>query len=153
MKLLILFYLPGRTGGYRINTRRGEPSSGKPSGPVVSREEPNSHRRLVKFSPRVELCPVNMTRLAVSPPLIWKVSINKSVMWNCREHTALTCVAQWVGHRPTKRKARWFDSQSGHTPALWVWFLVRMCTRDNLSMFLSCIDVSLPLFLPPFPSL
>ena len=41
----------------------------------------------------------------------------------------------------------------GHVPGLWVQSLVRMHMEDSQKMFLSNIDVSLPLFLPSFPSL
>ena len=47
----------------------------------------------------------------------------------------------------------WFDSQSGHVCGLWVQSPVRAYAGGNLSMFLSHIDVSLLLFLLPFPSL
>ena len=52
-----------------------------------------------------------------------------------------------------KVKGLWFDSQLGHLPSLWVQSLVRMCVRGNQLMFLSHINVSLPPFLLPFPSL
>ena len=48
-------------------------------------------------------------------------------------------------------KGCWLDSRSGHMPRLWADALV--CARGSQSMFLSHIDVSLPLFLPPFPFL
>ena len=43
--------------------------------------------------------------------------------------------------------------RTGHAPGLRVWFLVGVHTRGNQLMFLSHIDVSLPLFLPLFPFL
>ena len=53
-----------------------------------------------------------------------------------KEIRALTGVAQLVQHCPAK------GPQSDP-----------VCARGNWSMFLLHIDVSLPLFLPPFPSL
>ena len=57
---------------------------------------------------------------------------------------ALTSVAQWVGHRLAKRKiARWIPGQ-GHLPGL--------LARSPAGMYRRhLIDVSLPLFLLPFP--
>ena len=52
-----------------------------------------------------------------------------------------------------KPKGRGFDSLSGHMPGLRVWSLVGAHARGNQSMFLSHIDSSFPLFLPPFSSL
>ena len=59
---------------------------------------------------------------------------------------------QWVGHRPEKQKVMGSIHSQGTClscrpgPQLGAW-------RGNRSMFLSHINVSLPLFLPPFPSL
>ena len=54
-----------------------------------------------------------------------------------------------VGRVPSRKaKGRMFDSQSGHMPELRAQSLVRVQL-----MFLSHIDVSLPLLLPPFSSL
>ena len=47
-------------------------------------------------------------------------------------------------------KDHWFNSQSGHIPALWVWSPVGACMGGSQSMFLSHINVSLPFFLPAF---
>ena len=46
-----------------------------------------------------------------------------------------------------------FDSQSGYIPRLWVPSPVRAHTGGNQLMLLSCISVSLSLFLSPFLSL
>ena len=46
-----------------------------------------------------------------------------------------------------------FDSCPGYMPGFQVWSLGRAHTRGNRSMFLSHIDVSLSLFLPPFPGI
>ena len=50
-----------------------------------------------------------------------------------------------------KAKVCRFDSLSGHVPGLWVWSPVGVCMRGNQLMFVSHINVSLPIFLPPFP--
>ena len=57
----------------------------------------------------------------------------------------------WVSS--CKVKGCWFDSWSGHMPGLWVQTPVGVCTGGNWSMFVSHIDLSLLLSLPPFPSL
>ena len=54
---------------------------------------------------------------------------------------------------PHKPKGCWFDSWSGHMPGLHVWSPVGVRMGVNQLMFLCHIDMSLPLFLPPFPSL
>ena len=53
---------------------------------------------------------------------------------------------------PCNAKGHPFDSWSEHMPGLRVCSLVGAHTRDNRSMFLSHISVSLPLSIPPFPS-
>ena len=53
-------------------------------------------------------------------------------------------------HKP---KSCGFSSQSGHMPGLGVQSLIGVCTGGNQLLFLCHIDVSLPLFLPLFPSL
>ena len=63
------------------------------------------------------------------------------------------CVAQLVGALSHKQKGYRFESWSGHMPGLWVWSPVGVRMRSNWSIFLSHIDVSLPLFHPPFLSL
>ena len=62
-------------------------------------------------------------------------------------------VAQWVGCRPRKVKGQQFDSQSGRMPGLGVQSLAGAHAGGTWVMLLSHIDVSLPLWLPPFPSL
>ena len=57
----------------------------------------------------------------------------------------------WVSSH--KVKGYWLDSQSGHVTGLQVQFPVRVHMRGNQLMFLSHVDVSLPLFIPSFPSL
>ena len=49
-------------------------------------------------------------------------------------------------------QARQFDPWSGHTPGLWVQSAGGVWLRGNQSVFLSRIDVSLPLVLPPVSS-
>ena len=56
--------------------------------------------------------------------------------------------AGWVSSH--KAKGCWFDSGSGHMPGFWVQFPVGAHTRANQLMFLSHINVSVSLFLPPF---
>ena len=62
----------------------------------------------------------------------------------------LTNVAQLVGASSCKPRGHGFDSWSGHMPRLWVQSLVGACKRDNqsvflMSMFLSLSPSSLPL--------
>ena len=64
---------------------------------------------------------------------------------------ALASMTSWVSS--CKAKDHRFDSWSGHMPGLWARFPVGGRVRGKRSMFLSHVDVSLPLFLPPFPSL
>ena len=68
-----------------------------------------------------------------------------------KKNPTLASVTQLVGHHPTNQKflflARAHASVVGSVPPFGV------CMKGNQSMFLSCTDVSLPLFLPPFPSL
>ena len=79
----------------------------------------------------------------------WKYILLKSPKSNLYVKTPpLAGVAQWVGCRPAKQKVRspvrapaWV---AGRVPC-WV------CARGKQSVLL--IDVSLPLFLPSFPSL
>ena len=66
----------------------------------------------------------------------------------CPDRCGSVC---WVSSH--KAKGRQFDSQSGHMPGLWVQSPLGACAGGSQSMFLSYISVSLPLFLPPFPSL
>ena len=56
---------------------------------------------------------------------------------------ALAGVAQLVGVSSPKLKGHGFDTWSGHMPRLWVLAQVRVCTRGNGTMFLSCVVVSL----------
>ena len=57
-----------------------------------------------------------------------------------------------VGASSCKPKGHRFNSRSGHIPRLQIWSPVRVRTKSNQSMFLSHINVSLLLSLPPFPS-
>ena len=59
----------------------------------------------------------------------------------------LTHVTQLVEY-VLKSKRSPFDPQSGHTPRLQVWSLVKMHTRGNQSMFLPSVFLSLSLSLP-----
>ena len=52
-----------------------------------------------------------------------------------------------------KGKGHQFDFCLGHMSGLWAWSPGGACVSSNQLMFLSQIDVSLFLFLPPFPSL
>ena len=61
---------------------------------------------------------------------------------------ALTGVAQWAGIRPTD-KCRWLNSQLVYTPESQARSLAGAHVRDARWMFLSRIDVSLPLSHPP----
>ena len=58
---------------------------------------------------------------------------------------ALAGVAQLVGVSFCKQKGQMFDSWSGPMPGMQVWSLYGMYVRGSRSMFLSHIDVSLPL--------
>ena len=73
-------------------------------------------------------------------PLFWLYTLI------LEENVALTGVAQWIGHWPVNRKATGFDSQSEHTHGLQARSLVGGCKRQPHT------DISLPLFLLPFPS-
>ena len=53
----------------------------------------------------------------------------------------MTGVAHVVGHKANSHR---FDSRSGHTPGLQV--------RSLVGLLQEATKVSLPLFLPPFPS-
>ena len=68
---------------------------------------------------------------------------------NCQLSPGWCGSVGWVS--TCKAKSCWFSSWLGHVPGLWVRSLVRACVKDNKLMFLSPIDVSLPLI--PFPSL
>ena len=75
------------------------------------------------------------------------LSLTESVM-----ETALTSVAHWLGI-VRKAKGHMCDSQSGHMPGIPARSPVWALTRGNQLTFLSHINVSLPFFLPPNPSL
>ena len=60
----------------------------------------------------------------------------------------LTGVAQWVRHCPAKQKVASLITIQGTVPRSWVLSPVK-----GRTMFLFLIDDSLPLILPPFPSL
>ena len=66
---------------------------------------------------------------------------------------ALTGVVQWVEHHPANRKAAGSISSQGTSlgcgPGPWL----GTCKRQPINVSVSHIDVSLPLFLPPFSSL
>ena len=74
-------------------------------------------------------------------------------MW-CKklQRLALTGVTPFIGLHHAERKS---PVQFPVRAQAWVEGSVprRACTRSNCLMFLSCITVSLPLNLPPFPSL
>ena len=62
-------------------------------------------------------------------------------------------LAQLVVHQPARRRDHQFSSRKGHMPGLQVRSLVGACAGGNWSNCLYHINVSLPLFLLPFPSL
>ena len=72
-----------------------------------------------------------------------------NLVYNQNTHQALTGVAPLGGHHPSKQKV------PGSIPSRGTCLGCRFgpWTRGNRSMFLSHLDVSLPLFLPPLPSL
>ena len=70
--------------------------------------------------------------------------------FNSCSKIALTSVVQLVGSH--KVKGYQFYSHLEHTLGCG-WSQVSPCERGNRSKFLSHIDVSLPLFLLPFPAL
>ena len=69
------------------------------------------------------------------------IVIHVNQKWRC----TLAGVAQLVGASSCKLEGCRFDSRSGHMPRLQVWSPVGARTRGNRSMFLSHIDVFLPL--------
>ena len=62
--------------------------------------------------------------------------------------TALASVAQLVGASSHRLKVRGFNSQSAHTPRVWVGSLVRVRTRKQSMDVSLSVSVSLPLPLP-----
>ena len=89
-----------------------------------------------------------------SASTVFPASVSRLCHWgnDSKMIQALAGVAQLVGTFSHKSKGCRFDSWSGHMPRLQVWSPVGVSTRGNWSMFLSCIDVSLLLSPPPFPS-
>ena len=71
------------------------------------------------------------------------VDYNRKINFK-KEKTALASVAQWIEHRPAKQKV------ASSIPGQGTCLGCRL--RDKPSMFLSSINVSLPLFLSPFCS-
>ena len=69
------------------------------------------------------------------------------------DSVGLAGVVQLVEALSHKPKGSGLVSWSGHITRLWVHSPVRVCIRGNQPMFLSHINVSLPLSLPPTPSL
>ena len=79
----------------------------------------------------------------------------------------MTLSPEWFGSvgwvSSLKAKDFWFDSQSGYMPGLQVWSLVKFPIKAHVwdvglvpsqgTYERQPIDVSLPLFLPPFSSL
>ena len=59
--------------------------------------------------------------------------------------SVLASMAHLVGALSYKLKGCGFNSQSGHMPRLWVQSLVGVLMGGNRPMFLSHIDISLPL--------
>ena len=59
--------------------------------------------------------------------------------------SALTGVAQWVGHRPANRKAAQLDSQSGHMPGLQARSPVEGVQETTVRSFSPSLSSSLPL--------
>ena len=64
----------------------------------------------------------------------------------------LTGMAQFIGCHPSKQKVAHLIPNQHTWIGLQVQSMVRVHMTGNQSMFLFHIDVSLPLFLPPFPS-
>ena len=79
--------------------------------------------------------------------ICWAVVRIKKDNIHKNKRGSLAGVAQLVG--ASSCKLRGFNSQLGHKPGLQVQSHVRVCMRGTRSMFLSCIDVPLPLCLPP----
>ena len=58
-------------------------------------------------------------------------------------------MAQWVGHHSAKQTVTSLISGQGTLTGLQVWSPVGAHTRGNQSVFISHVNVSLPLFPPP----
>ena len=71
-------------------------------------------------------------------------------MYSLKNKIALAGVSQWIECPPVKQKGHRFNSQSGHMPGLQARFPSWEHLRGNQLMYLSHIDLSLPLspFLP-----
>ena len=84
--------------------------------------------------------------------------LERRKVWFCRPWQSKDITSKWgspdqcgtvgcvLSHKV--KGCCWFDSWSGHMLGLWVQALVEAHVRGNQSMFLSHIDVSLPVFLP-----
>ena len=66
---------------------------------------------------------------------------------------ALANVAQLVGHHPIKQKVAGSIPGQGKSLGGRPGPRLGTCARSNRLMFLSHVDISLTLFLPPFPTL
>ena len=73
---------------------------------------------------------------------------------NCRrfDKIALAGVAQWIEHWPANQKVASSIPGQGTCLGCWPGYWLGG-VRGNRLMSLSHVSVSLPLFLPPFPSL
>ena len=93
----------------------------------------------------------NWTGLWASKCVIPKLERNLIELWHYySRHPSWCGSADWG---PTcGSRGRWFGSQSGHMPGMWARTPSWACAGSNLLMFLVHISVSLPLFLPSFPS-
>ena len=77
------------------------------------------------------------------------------IAWNLLkiENEALAGMASWIEHCPAKSKVTGSIPSQSTCLGCRAWSAFGAYVRSNRSMFLSHMDVSFPLFLPPFPSL
>ena len=77
------------------------------------------------------------------------LSTSRLFLWGLQNKSALALgsVAQWIEHWPVNQSVAGLIPGLGHMPGLWAGSLVGVCERQPY------IDVSLPLFSSPFPSL
>ena len=95
-----------------------------------------------------------LSHINVSLPLFFSLSLKLSkynLFLKKNSVSTLASVAQLVWISSCNPEGHRFGSWSGHMPGLQVQLPIEVCLGGNQSMFLSHIDVSLPL--PPCPSL
>ena len=115
----------------------------------------NAHGSFIRNSQKLETTQMSLVGLIVKQTVAHPYMKHYSAIKK-NKTTALTTVAKLGGCRTVKvrkAKVRQFSSKSGHMSRLGFSPWLGVCTRGNRSMFLSHINVSLLLFLPPFPSL